>query len=171
MVWKISMSKCVWKVINRLDNNTRGHSYPQQRSLKKHEACLPVHVDEAVADAMFGRSCWACVQGHRFTAQAQKQDEKHNGSFFLKPLTTKYRQETDILPKAPLFCHPVCLLFHGHWRFICFMQDDSYSHLSLSLNSDGRYPFSIPIFSTFKCFRSSKVLLNRYYTLVNSMSQ
>lgn len=28
---------------------------------------------------------WVCVQGHRFTAQALEQDEKHNGSFFLNP--------------------------------------------------------------------------------------
>lgn len=62
------MSKDIPKVTKTLDGNTRGHSYPQQCSLKKHEVCLPVHVDEAVADAMFGRLCWACVQWHRFAA-------------------------------------------------------------------------------------------------------
>lgn len=38
--------------------------------------------------------------------------------------------------------------------------------LSLSLNSDERCPLSIPIFSTFKCFRSSNVFIDRYYTCI-----
>ncbi len=50
--------------------------------------------------------------------------------FSSNPFTTKYRQdtqETSILPKAPLFPQPVCLLFHDHWLFIYFTPDDSYT--------------------------------------------
>lgn len=53
------------------------------------------------------------------------------GHFSSKPLTTKYRQdtqETSILPKTPLFPQPVRPLCHDHWLFIYLNQDDSYYH-------------------------------------------
>lgn len=33
---------------------------------------------------LYGRSSWAWIQRHRFTAQAQKQEKRDNGSFFFK---------------------------------------------------------------------------------------
>lgn len=46
---------------------------------------LPVHVDNAEGVSMlYGGASWASIQRHRFTAQAQRQDERDNGSFFFK---------------------------------------------------------------------------------------
>jgi len=90
---------------------------------------LSMWLNQGTLSELYGRASRAGIQRHCFTAPAQLQDDRDNGSFFLKPLTTKYRQhtqETTTLPKAPLF-HS--LSSYDHRLFIFLTQGDShYNH-------------------------------------------
>lgn len=79
---------------------------------------LPLHVDKAAAYfTLYGRASWAGIQRHRFTGQAQKEDERDNGSFFFK--TPHYQVQTghsgDQHPaKGPIVPQPIRLHCHDH---------------------------------------------------------
>lgn len=83
---------------------------------------LPVHADKAGAYSMlYGRSSWAGIQRHRFTAQAQKQDERDNGSFFFK--TPHHQVQAGHLgdqhpAKGPIVSQLVRLHCHDHCLYL-----------------------------------------------------
>lgn len=125
LLWIKSQQLCTMRAFSIIHTTT-------VKNKDNERMCLPVHGNNAGSYTMFyGRPSWAGIQGHCFITHGQKQDDRDNGSFFFKPLTTKYRQdtqETSILPKALLFLQSARLLFHDHWWFIYLIQGDSYYH-------------------------------------------
>lgn len=89
MLFKVkSQNLLLYTKIQKSNNFLRAISIIDSTTVKQKDngkLYLPVHVDEAGAfSVLYGRSSWAGIQRHRFTAQAQKQDERDNGSFFFK---------------------------------------------------------------------------------------
>lgn len=118
VAWKISISKPVRQVINRLVNNTGGHSNPQRHRVKK----------------LKGVSTWPC--GWRLCLEGRvghvskgivsllrlpSRTSKTMGHFSSNPSPPSTGRTPASSQRHHCSANPVCLLLLGHWRSICFI--------------------------------------------------
>lgn len=130
--------------MSRSDSNAGGHSYPEQRPVKKKK-----HTRRFYLTMWMKPSSMLCLEGrvghlsraHRFTAQARKQDEKHNGSFFSNPSPPSTGRRAASSQRHHCSATlPPCFSLATDALVVFFIQDDPF-HSVLTLMTGAHSPF------------------------------